>query len=320
MKHQRTILLTILGGALIAIGIGISANLSQATTEQTANSTAVSAVDSATKSNTTASKTQKQVIAQAKETAEQASTKATGTAATITEELTAKWQATLADQDSRVDIAVYLPTTKQTIHLTNDQSQGTFATASIVKVSILAQVLHELAQKGATLSSTQQNQAVAMIENSSNDAATYFLLNVLGSYSALNRIFADLSMTSSQVNQTAWGITQTTATDQLKLLNAIFYEGTYLTSASQAYLQKLMGQVSEEQDWGVSSGSASWQLKNGWLTDEGNTMINSIGHVTTDSGFDYTIAILTDQNVSEASGEALVSQLAAVTSEVLDQQ
>lgn len=320
MKRQRTILLILLGCALIGIGIGVSANLSQATTEQAASSTAVTAVDSAAKSSKAAAKTQKQVLAQAQEAAEKASTKATGTAATITEELTAKWQTLLADQDSRVDIAVYLPTTKQIIHLTNDASQGTFATASIVKVSILAQVLHEMAQKGTTLSSTQQNQAVQMIENSSNDAATYFLLNVLGSYGALNQIFADLNMPSSQVNQTAWGITQTTATDQLKLLNAIFYEGTYLTSTSQAYLRELMGQVSAEQNWGVSSGSASWELKNGWLTDEGNTMINSIGHVTTDSGFDYTIAILTDQNESEASGEALVSQLAAVTSEVLDQQ
>lgn len=305
MKLKHLVSWLLIGVALLGAGVKLLD-----TAQQTGSSSVAKAQ---------AKDDQQAVLTQAKTAAVKSQQTAATTKTTLQETLLAQWQAILDQTSSRVDIAIYLPERQQTIQLSNDATTSTHATASIIKATILTQVLHQAEQQGTALTTAESEQATEMIENSSNDAATYFLQTILGGYGATDQLFSALAMTDSSADTEAWGLTQTTANDQLKLLNTIFYNSAYLSTADQAYIQSLMGQVSAEQSWGVSTGSASWQLKNGWLTDEGNTMINSIGHVTTTGGNDYTIAVLTDQNESEATGQALIGQLAQATATVIDQ-
>jgi hypothetical protein len=104
-------------------------------------------------------------------------------------------------------------------------------------------------------------------------------------------------------------LTQTTALDQLKVVNEVAYPGKLLTAASANQADSLMDHVEADQQWGVSGGvpaGVTVQLKNGWLAgaDVGGTSgwnINSIGHVHGD-GADYTIAVLTNDNKTMQDG------------------
>ena len=243
------------------------------------------------------------------------STTPTKQAASTKQQLQTKWQKILAQTDNPVQIAVYDPTTKQTYTATN-QKQATFTTASTVKVAILAGILHNHQNAGTTLSSTEKTNAQAMIQQSDNTAATA-MFQTLGSFTGLNQVFTDLGMTQTEVTN-GWAFTTTTASDQLKLLNTIFYHSTYLSTTSQNYIKQLMNTVASDQQWGISSGSTKFQLKNGWRLDSDDTwIVNSMGHVGA-SQAGYTIAIYTNENQTLKKGQNLVEKLASATASVLN--
>ncbi|QFG46368.1 serine hydrolase [Lapidilactobacillus dextrinicus] len=249
------------------------------------------------------------------------STKST-TATKKATQLKIAWQKIMATTDSRVEIAVYDKNTNQTYQLANVSATTAIKTASIVKVSVLTELLKQNMTGDLTLTSTDEAYAKQMITESNNDATTYLLSQRLGGYTATQAVFDDLHMTHSTANTDAWGYATTTAADQLKLLNTIYYHANhYLATNSRTYAKNLMASVDASQDWGISAGATSYQVKNGWLNDtDGTWIINSIGHIsaTTDRDADYTIAILTDQNNSESSGIALVEKLAQATNTILN--
>lgn len=121
-----------------------------------------------------------------------------------------------------------------------------------------------------------------------------------------------------------WGLTQTTAADQLTLLQQVFAEkedsgaASELNEASRTYLQGLMGSIAEDQDWGVSAAAATstadrrFALKNGWLprTATGLWDINSIGRVTTAAGREFLVAVVSNGNTTKAKGISLVESAA----------
>lgn len=247
---------------------------------------------------------------------------ATNTAAEklVAQELTAAWQKILDDTESSVDIAVYSKKSNASYTLSNAADTATFPTASIVKVAILADLLHQRASEKTMLSDTEKSYAQQMIQYSDNDAATYLLDTALGGYQATDQLFKDLDMTHSTADASAWGVTQTTAADQLKLLNAVFYDSEYLSAADRSYLQGLMGNVTAEQQWGISAAAEKFQLKNGWLqdTDDSKWIVNSIGHVYQDSDPDgYTIAVLTKGSATMTEGQALIEAIAKAAKEIL---
>ena len=249
------------------------------------------------------------------------STKST-TATKKATQLKTAWQKVMATTDSRVEIAIYDKNTNQTYQLANVSTTTAIKTASSVKVSVLTELLKQNMTGDLTLTSTDEAYAKQMIAESDNDATTYLLSQRLGGYTATQAVFDDLHMTHSTANADAWGYTTTTATDQLKLLNTIYYNANhYLATNSRTYAKNLMASVDTSQDWGISAGATSYQVKNGWLNDtDGTWIINSIGHIsaTTDRDADYTIAVLTDQNSSESSGIALVEKLAQETNTILN--
>jgi beta-lactamase class A len=233
--------------------------------------------------------------------------------------LAAAWKQVVATTppDGNYDIVVYDSATGATTHYSN--TDATYNTASIIKLSILEDTLWQDQQQGLTgLTSEQLEDATPMIENSDNDAATD-MWNDLGGQTAIQTFFSKIGATQSTANE-AWGLTQTTALDQLKVVNEVAYPSKLLTTASVNQANQLMDQVEADQHWGVSGGVPSGvavQLKNGWLADADNNgtsgwNINSIGHVHGD-GIDYTIAVLTDDNNSEQDGINTIQSLSSAT-------
>ncbi|WP_405733882.1 class A beta-lactamase-related serine hydrolase [Streptomyces sp. NBC_01537] len=195
---------------------------------------------------------------------------------------------------------------------------GSFDTASIVKVDILATLLLQAQDKGRQLTTQEKAYAKVMIENSDNTAASA-LWKDIGRASGLNAANRRLGLTETTGGSGAlWGLTQTTAADQLRLLRVVFGTDSVLDDASQAYIRNLMGQVSSYQDWGVPSASTGdFDVKNGWLQRSQTALwdINSIGRVTY-GGRTYLVAVTSKGSTTMNKGIALVEEAAqtAVTS------
>lgn len=188
---------------------------------------------------------------------------------------------------------------------------GAFDTASIVKVDILATLLLQAQDAGRSLTSAERAYATAMIENSDNTSATA-LWRTIGGADGLDAANERLGLTETEGGDgDLWGLTTTTAADQLALLQQVFESDSVLTEASRAYLQDLMGHIAADQDWGVSAAGSSAALKNGWLprSATGLWVINSIGRVTVE-GRDLLVAALSQGNTSKAAGISLVEAAA----------
>ncbi|WP_107309293.1 serine hydrolase [Streptomyces sp. TP-A0356] len=190
---------------------------------------------------------------------------------------------------------------------------GTFDTASIVKVDILAALLLQAQDADRHLTAQERTYATAMIENSDNASASALWV-AIGQADGLDSANKRFGLTDTTGGDGAlWGLTQTTAADQLTLLQQVFGDGSRLSEASRTYLQGLMGTIAEDQDWGVSAAAdgSDWALKNGWLprSTTGLWDVNSIGRITAD-GRDYLVAALSNGNSTKAEGIALVEAAA----------
>lgn len=187
-------------------------------------------------------------------------------------------------------------------------------TASIVKVAILATLLLDAQDHGRTLTGTERALATTMIENSDDPAATTLWHEVGGAW-GMARGFSRLGMTRSVPGVNGfWGVTTTTAADQLRLLSDLTVATSPLSSASRAYILSLMRQVEPAQVWGVSAAADSGTtpaLKVGWFehTDTGTWVVNSVGVISHD-GHQALVAVLTDHQASLAAGEALADRVA----------
>jgi hypothetical protein len=191
--------------------------------------------------------------------------------------------------------------------------KGVFDTASIVKVDILATLLLQAQDEGRRLTAREKAYASAMIGNSDNASATA-LWNAVGQAGGLDAANERFGLTDTEGGDGAlWGLTQTTAADQLILLRQVFGEDSELSEASRAYLQGLMAEIAVGQQWGVSAAAdgSAWALKNGWLprSTTGLWDVNSIGRVTVDGRY-YLVAVLSNGNATQATGITLVEAAA----------
>jgi hypothetical protein len=196
-----------------------------------------------------------------------------------------------------------------------------YETASVVKVQVLACLLLT-AQDDDNRSLTEDELALAkrMIRASDNDATTS-LFQHLGSQRAVQKSDKRLGLTSTTVNG-SWGLTRTTVTDQVKLLNQLVDPKSPLTAKSRKLAFDLMSTVEPDQDWGVPAVAAKGEtttVKNGWLprSTEGNRwIINTVGRVTSDDT-DVSIAVLSHGNASMSGGIKVVEKVAQTTREFL---
>lgn len=188
-----------------------------------------------------------------------------------------------------------------------------FDTASIVKVNILATLLLQAQDADRHLTAQEKTYATAMIENSDNASATA-LWTAIGRADGLDTANKRFGLTDTQGGDgELWGLTQTTASDQLALLRQVFGDDSKLSDASRSYLQGLMGKIETDQRWGVSAAAdgSRWALKNGWLarSTTGLWDVNSIGRISAD-GHDYLVAALSNGNSTQAKGISLVEAVA----------
>ncbi|MFJ5839431.1 serine hydrolase [Streptomyces shenzhenensis] len=188
-----------------------------------------------------------------------------------------------------------------------------FDTASIVKVDILAALLLQAQDAARRLTAAERAYATKMIENSDNDSASALWRSIGGAdgLDAANERFGLTDTTGG--DGPLWGLTRTTAADQLTLLQQVFGDDSELSEASREYLQGLMETVETDQNWGVSAAAdgSGWALKNGWLarSTTGLWVVNSVGRVTVD-GAGYLVAVLSQGTASQARGIELVEAAA----------
>jgi hypothetical protein len=180
-----------------------------------------------------------------------------------------------------------------------------FDTASIVKATIMATLLRQSEISGQGLTAQEQSLMVPMIEVSSNNAATALWFDG-GAAAGIQSFLTTAGMTQTQPGANGyWGLTTTTALDQVRLLNLFAYPNHILSLSSRAYALNLMRHVVSGENWGLSTGAqpgTSVALKNGWLPlPTVGWEINSIGYVHGD-GRNYVAALFSRNNATEAYG------------------
>jgi hypothetical protein len=189
--------------------------------------------------------------------------------------------------------------------------------ASIVKLDILQTALYRQ-QRG--LADFDDDDVADMMEHSDNAAADRVFRTANGN-SGLQDYNDLIGLGHTQLDQTGtWGLSTTSATDQLTLLKQLVTGGSPLNAASRAYALGLMSQVEADQTWGISAGAdagAKSQLKNGWLNidrDNGLWAVNSDG-LTTVGGHQVLLVVLSQHQPDYRTGvnrvEAAARQLAA---------
>lgn len=218
------------------------------------------------------------------------------------------------------NLAVAILDTVSGRHATAGATGHTYATASIVKVDILAALLLEAQQQGRSLTADERVSATAMIEQSDNDAADVLWADI-GGAAGLNAANAVFGLTSTTPGaDTSWGLTTTTPDDQLHLLTAVTSDGSALNSDARTYLLDLMGSVDADQAWGVSAADEAGPtaLKNGWLprADTGLWVVNSIGRVT-HGGRRLLVVVLSDGQGSMDAGVGHVEAAAKAATSAL---
>jgi len=187
-----------------------------------------------------------------------------------------------------------------------------FDTASIIKAAIMGALLYRADETHAALSGVETEELRPMIEESDNQDATD-LFDDLGGPAGLAPFLRAAGMTAT-TPAPAWGLSQTTALDQVNLMKLYAYPNAVLDGASIAYADALMENVVAFERWGVSAGlpaGTTVALKNGWLPVPGGWVINSIGHVS-GAGEDYVLAMLSDDNPSEAYGIETLSTVSGL--------
>jgi hypothetical protein len=183
--------------------------------------------------------------------------------------------------------------------------------ASIMKVDIMATLFSQLGN--GAIPSGDQGLLVPMIEQSDNTAAsTLFALD--GGAAGVSAFDRQILMLATSPNA-AWGLTTTTAQNQIDLLGKYVFPGV-LSDTDRQYGLSLMENVTPSQAWGVSAGVApgvTVALKNGWLPLNGNGdwQVNSIGWINGDNR-DYLVAVLTTGNSSEGYGISTIQQISSM--------
>jgi len=188
--------------------------------------------------------------------------------------------------------------------------------ASAIKLNFLETMLYQHQQSGEELTSDEQADATAMIEQSDNDAADRVWRDA-GASDGINAYNQIAGLTSTTMDPDGyWGLSTSSAADQIILLRNLTSSSSLLNAAWRAYALDLMSNVDPDQRWGVSvaadAGTATAD-KNGWLAiDPDNDLwaVNSLG-VLTVHGHPVLMAVLSQHEPDFQTGVDRVEQAAA---------
>ena len=215
-----------------------------------------------------------------------------------------------------VTAALYNINTSQTFGLHPGVAQ---AEASVVKVDIMAELLSTNTTTG--LSASSQQLLTSMIEESDNESATA-LWDQVGGPDAINSFNQRIDMTATTLSQCVtcpnfpwpgWGLSTTTADDQIRLLRQFVLPSPVMTTTERNLALGLMENVISSEAWGVTGGvpaGVNVALKNGWLplVGESDWQVNSIGWINGD-GRNYMLAVMTTGNPSEQYGIETIDEI-----------
>ncbi|MET8389236.1 serine hydrolase [Streptosporangium canum] len=222
----------------------------------------------------------------------------------------------LARYGGRTAVAVRDLTTARTYHYHPDLQ---LPTASASKINILMALL--LTSPWRRLAQWIRDDAERMIRFSDNAAADR-LYERIGLEAGLARAGREFGLRHTYapagrcVDLYCWGITQTTASDQVRLIGALAGKRSPLPEQDRERVLRLMANVTPEQRWGISAAACEGgrgplasqvSLKNGWLRHVANERwaVVSVGLVR-ELGHDYAVAVLTEDSPSMGTGVARV--------------
>ncbi|MCX4635251.1 serine hydrolase [Streptomyces sp. RPA4-5] len=194
------------------------------------------------------------------------------------------------------------------------QAGAHFDSASVVKVTVLAALLRQTQEAHRKLTPHEARLTTAMITKSDNDATTALWRRVRPAGVQHFLSLAGMRHTVPGPHG-AWGLTQITAGDQLKLMELLTTDNRVLTAASRGYALDLMHRVVPDQRWGVPAGApggTSVHVKNGWLPRKTNGWrVNSVGTFN-GHGNDYGMAVLSTGSHTMNDGVTTVERAARV--------
>jgi beta-lactamase class A len=203
--------------------------------------------------------------------------------------------AALSGRQSTTAAALYDRRTGTRCTLAADRS---FDSASVVKVTVLGALLRQAMEEQRVFTPRELELTHAMITTSDNDA-TSALWRQIGT-AGIERFLRLAGMDSTVPGADGkWGLTLTTAGDQLKLLELLTASNPVLDEQARTYALDLMNQVVPGQRWGVPAGApgtATIAVKNGWLPRSTHAWrVHSMGAFT-GRGHDYGIVVLSQDS------------------------
>ncbi|MEU1876309.1 serine hydrolase [Streptosporangium sp. NPDC020072] len=185
-------------------------------------------------------------------------------------------------------------------------------TASVSKVDILMALLLDTPWR--ELDARTRRDAERMIRISDNAAADrlYERIGLQDGLARANRRFG-LGATYAPPGRCAglycWGITQTVAEDQVRLVGILAGHRDLLPEGDREQVLGLMRKVVARQAWGISAAACDGgrvALKNGWLHHVANRLwaVASVGLIR-EPGHDYAVAVLTEDGPRKDAGIAV---------------
>lgn len=201
-------------------------------------------------------------------------------------------------------------------------ASGGMAAASVFKLLLLEGYLLQNQDRGQQPGEGEPDELAAMIENSDNDAAdaVYEALDGSGGVtSTLRRLGLSSTVLGADDH---WGLSTTSAADQLTLLDDLVSPNSPLSAASRAYALQLTSNVEADQRWGVGAAAdpgTQFANKNGWLNvddDGGRWVVSSVGVIQA-HGDRMLLAVLTQHDSDLDSGIALVEQVSRAVAAAL---
>jgi Beta-lactamase enzyme family len=208
-----------------------------------------------------------------------------------------------------VTAAVYDDRTGCWYHLRQGQ---VVTTASVVKIEIMAAALLRAQDEGRDLSDWEVSRITPMI-HSSDDPSASALWGSLGGEPGMAAYGDRLGLTATVEIAPKWGLTETTAEDQVAFVHRLL-QGDLLQPSGRAHAWWQLRNVREDQRWGVGNGvPEDWEvgLKNGFFASECcGWRVNSVGYVADPEGGGYTIAVLSDGWRSLEEGIPMVETVA----------
>jgi beta-lactamase class A len=196
-----------------------------------------------------------------------------------------------------------------------------FATASVIKVNILAGLLLERQDDHHDLTGSERALAERMIRFSDNEAAN-IMYSLVGGEDGLKRVNRRLGVRHTFPVRREWGVSRTCPADQVRLLRALVTPASPLSPPNRQYVLRLMSEVSPNQAWGISAGTLvgdRFSIKDGWvpLSDEHEGWaVNSIGRIRA-PGHDFLLAVLSAEQPSMDEGIKTVEHLSRLTTSAL---